>query len=473
MTPLWGVIPANTAGLDHLDIVMKALLAYLFIPGEPTGEFIERLLQVVQYLRQSVTLENDEEFVQNLIQQLDNSFGSDLTNFNNLSDLSGQLNDNITSINEALPEDPLELREWIQTLLLNMIWLTSSDSEGGRLLVNILSLVDNAATTSIKSLQNIKEIIKQNQKDIIKCMKFNHQKRMERKLKKIGICPCDFSNNESLLLEIFRMFLTKEPDRKFFSDKARIILKVISATISRDQIHDLSVSLRSSSVNRLSYLQEDSYDSLESLIVAFFHRGGTRRQLVQALRNTLGAAMEQTVDQIKEAVCEEPPLNIEPLFNGMTISAPATLPTPQTSEVLEPSSNNNELQLSQSPHTEIIEEFASFLRDNQTENASFELLNTEVISMIYEQLTPEQVEQFAASLRSGNPGITDNIPHNRENFSTLIREYLLLSSPDSAYRNLASELYTILEKKLTEEGIKHWLEDCKHALEPSISTTNF
>ncbi|UYM17315.1 hypothetical protein [Endozoicomonas euniceicola] len=446
MNSVWGVIPHHVDGLDQLLIVLRALLAYLFIPGETPEEFINCLVRVIDYLRHSVASESDEIFMNNMLIQLGSLLELNLKNGTNRDDLLNQLNSHTETINaNVLQRSHDDLKKIIESLLANLVWL--NNPEGGQMLVSIQRLVDNAASAGIKPLKGAKETIYQNQHDIINLAKLNRQTRIENELKKMGITTKS-KNNEGIPVSLLEKFLKPEQGQKFFTGKGRDIIKILSEILGNEQIDQLSDRL----VSGQWYQLEGQYERLEFLVIKFLEKKGNTRDLVQALNHVLGEGMREAVNRIKEAVTEIPSVNIDTLLGRMVISSPVSQDRPATSEASSPETGSNPF-FTQSARDQVIGEIEHFLLNNRVENASSEPLNSQAMDQLSGLLSTEQILQLNERFRADDPWVQRSSQYDPENLSTVIRAILVSSQGGGAFRKLAELLYQILEKTMKVEDI--------------------
>ena len=432
MNPIWGVIPHHVAGLDQLLIVLRALLAYLFIPGEMPEEFINRLERVIDYLQRSVATGSDEIFMGNVLIQLGSLLDLDLTNCMGRDDLLNQLKTHTETINtNILQRSCDDLKKTIESLLAHLVWLTNF--EGGQMLVSIQRLIDNAASADISPLKGAKETIYQNQQDIINLAKLNRQTRIKDRLKQMGMTTKNKSD-EDIPVSLFEKFLKPEQGQKFFTGKGRDIIKILSEILDNKQIDQLSAMLGSGQWYQL----EGQYERLEFLVIKFLEKKGNTRDLVQALNHVLGEGMREAIDRIKEAVTEVPTVDIETLLGGMMISSPETDSNPV---------------FPQSAREQVIGEIEHFLLNNRVEAASSEPLNSQAMDQLSSLLSRDQVLQLNELFRADDPWVQRGSQYDPENLSTVIRAIVVSFQGDGAFRKLAELLYQILEKTMKAEDI--------------------
>ena len=446
MNPMWGVVPDHVDGLDQLLIVLRALLAYLFMPGETPEEFINRLVHVIDYLQQSVATGSDETFMGNVPIQLRSLLDLNLINGMNRDNLLNQLNSHTEKINtEILQQSDIDLKKTIESLLAHLVWL--NHSEGGQMLVSIQRLVDNAASTEISTLKDVKETIGQNQKDAIQCAELSRQRRIKDKLQKMGI-KTENKSDEEILLSLFKKFLKPEQGQKFFTGEGRGIIKILSEILGNEKIDQLSDRL----VSGQWYQLEGQYERLEFLVIKFLEKKGNTRDLVQALNQVSGEGMREAVNRIKEAVTEIPSVNIDTLLGRMVISSPVSQDRPTTSEASSPETGSNPF-FPQSVREQVIGEIEHFLLNNRVEAASSEPLNSQAMDQLSGLLSRDQVLQLNELFRADDPWVQRGSQYDPENLSTVIRAILVSSQEGDAFRKLAELLYKILEQTMKADDI--------------------
>ena len=462
MNPVWGVIPVSVAGLDKLSMILRALLAYLFIPGETADEFINRLGHVIDYFQHSVTSGNDDRFMENLLIQLGRRFGLDLTSSTNMDSLLNELySDTETIQKRVLQQSDITLKAIIEKLLANLVWLTNPD--GGEMLVDIQSLVDNSASATIKPLQRVKETINKNQQDIIRHAELTRQIMIKNKIEEKKI-KTNKGNGEEVLLSLFKKFFTIEAGQKFFTGERQAIITILSEYLDSEQITQLSIRL---GLGR-DYYHERLYDRLESLILKFVENRGKCQRLVQSIVDLLGERVEDAIDRIRGAVTRVPsvgPANpvddIDTLLGRMTISSSASSSsaspdTPPAPEAFSPEPGNHPV-LPQPDRDQIISGLESFLLNNQTEEASSEPLNSQAINQLSNLFTAGQVRHLHRLFRADDPWVQHYSQYEPTNISSVIQAFLVSYQGSDAFRKLAMMLYLVLEQTMITEDIGYLL----------------
>lgn len=438
-------------------MILRALLAYLFIPDKTATEFISRLGHVVRYLQQSVVSGNNERFMENLQVQLGERLGLDLTGCTNIDSLLNQLSSQTEIIqNRLLQQRDIVLKVLIEKLLAHLVWLTHSD--GGEMLVDIQSLVKNSTSSAIKPLQGVKEAINKNQQDIVKHEGLVRQRTIKNKLEELEI-KTNKGRDKEVLLRLFEKFLAIEAGQKFYTGEGRVIIKILSECLDEKQIEQLSIKLGLGRV----YHHDGQYERLESLIISFFENRGKSRKLIQAIVDLLGKRMVNAVERIKEAVVgistvdSANPVDIDTLLGRMTISSPSGPDTPPAPDAFSPESGNHSV-LPQPDRDQIISGLESFLLNNQTEEASSEPLNPQAINQLSSLLATWQVMQLHQLLRADDPRVPRFSQYDPNNISNVIQAFFVSYQGRDAFRELAMMLYQVLEQTMEVEDIGYLLQ---------------
>ncbi|KEQ14765.1 hypothetical protein GZ77_10780 [Endozoicomonas montiporae] len=451
LSPLFGVIPVTVPGLDHLGIILKALLAYLFIPDETPVEFIDRLLSIFYYLQQSVAPEDRDLFFNNFLLQLGSGINQDLSGYLNPESLRSFLyeHDHLVRVG-FLQQDVYQLKKKLEVFLGRLVW-PENEAESQRLLVDTQMLVETSQASSIEALGKIKKTIVDNQELKLKHAELERKKTINNKLEAMGL-KITMTDNEIIMLKLIRHSFLKTPDVKFFTGINKTIVEILANALGNEKIDELAGQLGSG----FSYQSESLYRRLELLIIIFFRDGGTRQALVQALVRVLGGLSNDIIERLKEAVVEEPAVDVDKVLGTMVFSLSVNPGQPVANVHSELQADRQDHHQVQPCRRELIAGIESFLRENQAEGDQGSL-NRKAIDQLTQLLTATQIQELYTGLRSQVPCLPD-IQSGQVNLHDVIQWFFESFLESEVYAMLAKTLYQIFEQTMSPEKIADLLE---------------